>query len=177
MENRIWTIGHSTHSIGEFIELLKHYRIEQIADVRKLPGSNRFPHFNSDRLEEVLMEQHIGYRYFKLLGGLRPKNKDSRNIAWRNKSFRNYADYMETDSFREGIEQLVSYAQLRPTAIMCAEVLWWRCHRSMIADYLKSIGWQVIHIQSLTSLQEHPYTSVANIVEGKLCYGGKEKAL
>ncbi len=170
MPHTIWTIGHSTHSIEKFVELLQRYHITQIADVRKLPGSNKFPQFNSDALEKALEEHHIGYAYFKLLGGLRPTNKDSKNTAWRNKSFRNYADYMETESFREGIEQLESYALQQPTAIMCAEVLWWRCHRSMIADYLKSRGWTVIHIQSLTATKEHPYTAVAGVVDGKLCY-------
>ena len=175
MQKTIWTIGHSTHSIEEFVRLLQQYHIEQIADVRKLPGSNRFPQFNSEELARSLRTPGIGYSYFKLLGGFRPSKKDSKNTAWRNKSFRNYADYMETDSFKEGIELLERYALFRPTAILCAEVLWWRCHRSMIADYMKSRGWQVIHIQNLTSSKEHPYTAVANIVDGELCYCGKEK--
>ncbi len=175
MQKTIWTIGHSTHSIEEFVALLLHYNIEQVADVRKLPGSNKFPQFNSDTLAKSLADHHIGYAYFKLLGGLRPANKDSKNTAWVNKSFRNYADYMETSSFKEGVAQLEAYAEQRPTAIMCAEVLWWRCHRSMIADYLKAKGWTVIHILSLTSTKEHPYTAVAHLVDGELSYAPKSE--
>lgn len=173
MENTLWTIGHSTLNIGQFIALLQQYEIEQLVDVRSLPGSNKFPQFNSDALEQSLREHGIGYAYIKLLGGLRPKKKDSKNTAWRNQSFRNYADYMESDSFREGIAQLEQYATTRRTAIMCAEVLWWRCHRSMIADYMKAHGWRVIHIQNMTSIKEHPYTSAAAIVNGELSYCGE----
>ena len=173
MNQTIWTIGHSTHSIELFVELLQQYDIELLVDVRSLPGSNKFPQFNSDNLAQSLREHEIEYTYLKILGGLRPKNKNSLNTAWRNQSFRNYADYMESDSFKEGIEILQELAREKRTAIMCAEVLWWRCHRSMIADVMKIKGWKVIHIQSKTSTKEHPYTAAASIVDGKLSYHGE----
>ena len=140
MERIIWTIGHSTLDVEQFVNVLESYHIELLVDVRSLPGSNKFPHFNADNLASYLKKNHIDYRYLKLLGGLRPKNKDSLNIAWRNQSFRNYADYMETEGFKEGISWLIEYALHTRTAIMCAEAVWWRCHRSMIADYLTSMG-------------------------------------
>lgn len=170
MEKTIWTIGHSTLSSDAFIDLLKNYQIQQLIDVRTLPGSNKFPHFNQDQLQAELTKNDINYIYIQSLGGLRKGNKDSKNIAWRNRSFRNYADYMETAEFREGLDQLIAYASEKRSAIMCAEAVWWRCHRSMIADYLKSNGWQVIHILTPTSIKAHPYTSAASIINGQLSY-------
>lgn len=170
MVKTLWTIGHSTLNIELFVATLQQYRIELLVDVRSLPGSNRYPQFNSDNLKEALEEHQIGYIYMKQLGGLRPKKKDSKNTVWRNQSFRNYADYMESESFKEGVAQLEQHATKQRTAIMCAEVLWWRCHRSMIADYLKSQGWHIFHIQSKTAFVEHPYTKAASIVNGELSY-------
>lgn len=170
MEKKIWTIGHSTRSIESFIHILKEYDIEVLADIRSLPGSDKYPQFNQDRLKDSLNQSGIQYEYIRQLGGLRPAKKDSLNIVWLNKSFRGYADYMETDEFRDGIDALISLAEEKKTAIMCSEVLWWRCHRSMVADYLKSLGWTVIHIENETKSEEHPYTSPARIVDGKLTY-------
>ena len=170
MIKTLWTIGHSTWSIEQFIEILQQYGIERVVDVRSLPGSNKFPQYNADTLKEALNSHNIDYIYIKLLGGLRPKMKDSKSIAWRNQSFRNYADYTQTDSFKEGLKELMLLASEKRTAIMCAEVLWWRCHRSIIADYMKNQGWQVINIQSKTIATEHPYTSAASIIGGKLSY-------
>ena len=170
MEKILWTVGHSTLTLEAYIHLLQQHQIRQLIDVRSLPGSNKYPHFNQENLAQVLPEHQIDYVYIKQLGGLRPAHKNSLNIAWRNKSFRNYADYMETESFREGIDLLIGYATEKRSAITCAEAVWWRCHRSMIADYMKSIGWQVLHIQSPVKTELHPYTGAASIIDGRLSY-------
>jgi uncharacterized protein (DUF488 family) len=170
MSKKLWTIGHSTHPIEEFISILHAYHIEMLVDIRSLPGSNKFPQFNKENLEISLPKEGISYQHLAILGGRRKVSKTSKNTAWRNASFRGYADYMETDAFKEGIEELKKLAEHKKVAIMCSEVLWWRCHRSMIADELKSEGWTVIHILSLSKSEEHPYTAPAKIVDGKLSY-------
>lgn len=169
---RIWTIGHSTRSVEEFVEVLRRHEIAVLVDVRHYPGSRRYPHFNKDALAEALNNAGIRYQHFVQLGGRRPARPDSHNLAWRNESFRGYADYMETAPFLEGIERLAEVARVDRTAIMCSEAVWWRCHRSMIADYLKVSGWQVIHIVDEKNTQEHPYTSAAQLVDGRLSYRG-----
>jgi uncharacterized protein (DUF488 family) len=170
---RIWTIGHSTRSIDEFISLLKENDIKLLADVRTLPGSKRCPQFNKEALAESLSSHGIRYEHFPELGGRRKSNLDSRNTAWRNASFRGYADYMETEQFQKGIQRLLDVAaEAGPTAIMCAEAVWWRCHRSLIADYLKARGAEVLHILGVNKVEPHPYTSAARIVNGKLSYKG-----
>ena len=168
----IWTIGHSTRTIEEFIDLLRHYQIEILVDVRHFPGSRRLPHFNQASLHDALVAAGIRYEHLVELGGRRPVRADSHNVAWRNASFRGYADYMETQPFRDGVDRLLEIARAGRTAIMCSEAVWWRCHRSMIADYLKAKGVQVFHILSAKKLQEHPYTSAARLVEGQLSYEG-----
>lgn len=171
---KIWTIGHSTRDLDEFVGLLNAFSIKQLADVRSLPGSNKFPHFNQNALKEALNERGIAYFYFKKLGGRRKQSKHSKNTVWRNKSFRAYADYMESESFQNGIEQLEEIALKKTTAIMCSEAVWWSCHRSMIADQLKAQAWEVFHIMSKNKATEHPYTQPAKIVDGKLVYGKQE---
>jgi len=166
----LWTIGHSTRDIDEFISLLTENNIEAVADVRSLPGSRKFPQFNAESLAESLHAAGIEYIPFKQLGGRRKVRKDSPHTVWRHPAFRGYADYMETDDFRKGIDDLLRLARQKRTAIMCSEAVWWRCHRSMIADYLKSIGVTVIHIMAPGKTEEHPYTSAASIVDGKLVY-------
>jgi len=166
----IWTIGHSTHPLDDFIRILESFDIEILVDVRSLPGSNRFPHFNKENLERSLKENKIEYLHLPELGGRRRVKKDSKNTAWRHPSFRGYADYMETDDFSKGIDELISIAKNKKAAIMCAEAVWWRCHRSMISDYLKLNGWKVMHIMSLNKSDEHPYTQPARIIDGKLDY-------
>lgn len=168
----IWTIGHSTRSIDEFIEALASQEIKTLVDVRSFPGSKKFPHFNQQALSKSLAAAGIDYLHLLELGGRRRTRKDSPNTAWRNSAFRGYADYMETDAFREGIERLLAVAETGRTAIMCAEAVWWRCHRSMISDCLKSKGVTVTHILSATKTEPHPYTSAARIVEGELSYRG-----
>jgi uncharacterized protein (DUF488 family) len=171
---RIWTIGHSTRAIGEFIALLNENEIKLLVDVRAWPGSKRYPQFNKDALAESLNAHGICYEHFYELGGKRKSKRDSRNTAWRNTSFRGYADYMETDQFQKGIERLLDVAaEADPTAIMCAEAVWWRCHRSLIADYLKARGLEVLHVLGANKVEPHPYTSAARIVDGRLSYSGK----
>ena len=168
---RMLTIGHSTRTIDEFISLLKENKIKLLADVRAWPGSKRYPQFNKEALAESLTAHGISYEHFPALGGKRKAKPDSRNTAWRNASFRGYADYMETEQFQKGIERLLDVAdETGPTAIMCAEALWWRCHRSLIADYLKARGIEVLHILGANKLEPHPYTSATRIVDGILSY-------
>jgi uncharacterized protein (DUF488 family) len=168
---RIWTIGHSTRSIGDFISLLEENEIKLLADVRSLPGSKRYPQFNKEALEKSLSAHGIRYEHFPELGGRRKAKPDSRNTAWRNASFRGYADYMETKQFQKGVERLLDLARgAGPAAIMCAEAVWWRCHRSLVADYLKTQGIEVMHILNANKAEPHPYTSAARIVKGELSY-------
>lgn len=170
-ENKvIWTIGHSSRTYEELLAMLESFNIELVTDVRHFPGSGKYPHFNKESLEINLPENNIEYVHIISLGGRRKPGSDSRNSAWKNNAFRGYADYMETDAFREGITELVNKALKQRTAVMCSEAVWWRCHRSMIADYLKVQGWKVMHIMEVGKAQEHPYTSPAKIVDGKLSY-------
>lgn len=168
----IWTVGHSTRSVEEFKEILLAHEIEVLVDVRSFPGSRRYPHFNKPELSRQLDSIGLLYLHFPALGGRRRASPDSKNTAWKNSSFRAYADHMESDDFREGIETLLEVAQTKRTAVMCAEALWWRCHRSLIADFLKAKGVQVIHILDARKTETHPYTSAARIVEGRLSYEG-----
>ncbi len=171
----IWTIGHSNRSIEELIRLLQAYQIELVADIRRLPGSNTYPHFNQDALAGSLAANHIDYVWIPELGGRRKRLKESHNTTWRSKSFQAYADHMETEEFQAGIQQLQEIARQKRTAILCSEAVWWRCHRSLVADYLKANGNNVIHILSESSSQVHPYTSAAKIIEGKLSYEADEE--
>ncbi len=171
MNDTIWTIGHSNHSLEEFLKMLKSFNIELLVDVRSYPGSNYVPHFNKENLQESMPENGIEYLHIKKLGGRRKGKKDSDNTIWRNKSFRNYADYMETTDFKQGAEKLAEAGREKRTAFMCSEAVWWRCHRSMVSDYLKAGGWEVMHIMDEDKADEHPWTSPASIVDGELVYG------
>ena len=171
---KIWTIGHSTRSIDDIISLLKENEIKLLADVRSLPGSKRYPQFNKETLAESLNAHGIRYEHFPELGGRRKPKADSRNTTWRNASFRGYADYMETEQFQKGAERLLAVAgEAGPAAIMCAEAVWWRCHRSLISDFLKVRGIEVMHILSVDKVEPHPFTSAAQIVGGMLSYGSE----
>jgi uncharacterized protein (DUF488 family) len=175
---KIWTIGHSTRTIDEFISLLQANQIRLLVDVRSLPGSKRYPQFNKEALADSLGKTGIQYEHFPELGGRRKAKPESKNTAWRNASFRGYADYMETEEFRKGVERLLDLAaDAGPTAIMCAEAVWWRCHRSLISDYLKARGIEVLHIMDAKQTELHPYTSAARIVDGKLSYGADSTLL
>ncbi len=166
----IWTIGHSTRTLEAFLELLAANKIQALADVRRFPGSRKYPHFNQVPLQTSLAAAGIEYVPMPELGGRRRPRPDSHNTIWRNDSFRGYADYMETDAFHDGIKRLLALTQKRRTAIMCSEAVWWRCHRSMISDYLKANGLTVWHIMDGPECEEHPYTSAARMVGGKLTY-------
>jgi uncharacterized protein (DUF488 family) len=166
----VWTIGHSTRSAEEFLALLQSNEIESLVDVRRYPGSRKYPHFNQGPLSSLLAAAGIAYRLQTDLGGRRRPRADSANIAWRNESFRGYADYMETAEFGEALEKLLAEARQRRTAVMCSEAVWWRCHRSLIADAIKSLGGEVLHILSATKTESHPYTSAATLVDGRLSY-------
>ena len=164
--------------VDEFISLLKENKINLLVDVRAFPGSKRYPQFNKEALAESLNAHGIRYEHFPELGGKRKSKLDSRNTAWRNASFRGYADYMETEKFQKGIERLLDVAtEAGPTAIMCAEAVWWRCHRSLIADYLKVRGVEVLHILGANKVEPHPYTSAARIVNGELTYEAESSLL
>jgi uncharacterized protein (DUF488 family) len=171
-QRSIWTIGHSTLAIEDFIDKLRSFDIEVLVDVRSFPGSRRYPHFNQENVSASLIAAGIGYEHLRELGGRRRARPDSLNVAWRNESFRGYADYMETEGFREGIERLLAIAGKQRVAIMCSEAVWWRCHRSMISDYLKASGIDVNHIMGSGKSDPHPFTSAARIVNGELSYRG-----
>lgn len=166
----IWTIGHSTHPWNEFIEILQSFSIEILVDIRSYPGSKKYPQFNKDNMSKALPEADIKYMHMKDLGGRRKVKPDSVNTAWRHPAFRGYADYMEEEAFKVAIKELESVARKHRTAYMCSESLWWRCHRSLVSDYLKLQGWTVMHIMGKNKSQEHPFTQPAKIVGGKLSY-------
>jgi len=170
MIQQIWTIGHSNYSFEVFLNLLEAFNIQALADVRRFPGSKKFPHFNKELLEDTLSKNNIRYIHFPELGGRRKPSTSSKNTGLRNESFRGFADYMEEEEFKTGINRLETIATEFPTAIMCSEAVWWRCHRSLIADYLKSKGTLVQHILNKKKTTEHPYTSAARVENGKLSY-------
>lgn len=166
----IWTVGHSTRNIDEFLAVLAAYRIELVADVRRFPGSRRLPHFATDALEESLASNGIAYRWLPNLGGRRRPDPASRNLAWRHPAFRAYADHIATDEFAEGLFELTLLAGGLRTAIMCSEVLWWRCHRRLIADVLTSLDVAVVHIRDEHTAEPHRLTAPARLVRGRLTY-------
>ncbi|MFZ0063376.1 MAG: DUF488 domain-containing protein, partial [Pyrinomonadaceae bacterium] len=155
----IWTVGHSTRSAEELNRILSAHQIAALVDVRSFPGSRRYPQFNKKELEQSLTAAHIQYHHSPALGGRRRPNANSKNIAWKNASFRAYADHLDSEEFKHGIKELLEVARKDRTAVMCAEALWWRCHRSLIADHLKSLGWDVFHIIGEKEAELHPYTS------------------
>ena len=172
IQPRIWTIGHSTRAIDELISALQSFEIELVADVRSFPGSRRYPQFNQENLRVSLAGAGVEYLHLPELGGRRRAKPDSLNVAWRNEAFRGYADYMESVEFREGIARLLNVAGARRTAVMCAEAVWWRCHRSLISDFLKAQDVEITHIMGVGKSEQHPFTSAARIVNGKLSYCG-----
>lgn len=166
----IYTIGHSTHPIDEFIALLKAHDVKQLIDIRTIPKSRHNPQFMQESLRKTLPAAGIAYRYMEDLGGLRHTTKDSINTAWRNTSFRGYADYMQTEQFSVAVDQLVTSADDAVTAIMCAEAVPWRCHRSMVGDALAVRDIEVQDIMSLTKATPHTLTSFARTDGGRVYY-------
>ena len=172
---KIYTIGHSTHESEKFLEALKAHGIQLLIDVRTIPKSRHTPQFNTDVLEPYLKEHGISYLHMKELGGLRHTTKDSVNTGWKNASFRGYADYMQTEEFSRAIDALIELAKEKTTAIMCAEAVPWRCHRSLIADALTVKGVNVFHIMTEKTANEHKMTEFAQVKNGKLWYPAAEK--
>ena len=166
----IWTVGHSTRPIEPFVEILQSALITTVADVRRFPGSRRYPQYNQQALADSLAAVGITYVWLPELGGRRQPRPDSSHTAWRNASFRGYADYMDTDAFKQGIDCAIALAEDGRVALMCSEALWWQCHRSLISDYLKIRSYCVIHLLAANEHEEHPYTSPAQIVDGQLSY-------
>jgi len=170
MARSIYTIGHSTRTLDQFQNLLRRNRIELLIDVRTVPRSRHVPHFNSDALERALKQTRIEYRHFKSLGGLRKPDKDSINTGWRNAGFRGFADYMQTEKFQRGVAEVLSWASKKRLALMCAEAVPWRCHRSLIADVLVVRRWQVWHIISDSSSNSHELTPFAVVESDRIIY-------
>ncbi len=169
----ISTIGHSTHPIDEFIGMLQSQGIQRLVDVRTIPKSRRNPQFSRENLPPSLQAVGIEYRHLPGLGGLRHPRKDSVNTGWRNASFRGYADYMQTPEFGQNLKHLMELASQVPTAIMCAEAVPWRCHRSLIADALVARGIAVLDILSAIRSQPHAMTPFAKVEGERVCYPGE----
>jgi uncharacterized protein (DUF488 family) len=168
----IWTVGHSTRAFQDFLSLLEAHGIEFLADIRTVPRSRRNPQFNREELANTLGAAAIEYRHMPGLGGLRHPRKDSINTAWQNDSFRGYADYMQTEDFARNLGALMELGKCRRIAIMCAEAVPWRCHRSLVADALAANGVEVLHILSETSAKPHTTTGFARIEGGRVTYPG-----
>jgi uncharacterized protein (DUF488 family) len=166
----MWTIGHSTRSTEELLAALAAFDIELLVDVRRLPGSRRLPQFDAESLEQSLGLHGVSYRWLSALGGRRRPDPESLNVAWRHRSFRAYADHVASEEFAGGLFELLMLAGGLRTVIMCAEVLWWRCHRRLIADALTSVGVDVVHIFDATKAERHRLTAPARLVDGELSY-------
>jgi len=166
----VFTVGHSTRPVEDFLALLGAHGVRLLVDVRTVPRSRHNPQFNQEELRAALREARIGYRHMKGLGGLRHPRKDSPNGAWRNASFRGFADYMQTEEFEENLERLIELAKKRPMAIMCAEAVPWRCHRSLIGDALLVRRIRVEELSSLTSTRAHTMTPWARVRGKRVWY-------
>lgn len=165
----VYTIGHSTRNLEDFLALLRRERIQLLADIRTFPSSRRYPHFNGDALAAALLSEGIDYRHVPELGGRRKPKKDSRNTVWRNAGFRGYADYMETDEFRNAVRALIKDAEEKRIVIMCAEAVPWRCHRNLVSDALVAAGKPVRHILD-TQVTNHELTRFAAVSDGFVRY-------
>lgn len=166
----IWTVGHSTRSVDEFVAVLRAQGIEVLVDVRRFPASHRLPWFNAEPLRTSLAEADIAYHWLEVLGGRRAPAADSVNSGWRHRSFRGYADHMQTEEFAEGLFELLMLAGGMRTTVMCAELLWWRCHRRLIADQLTACGVDVCHIMDANHATAHRLIPPARVVRGHLSY-------
>lgn len=174
MKPQLFSIGHSNHPLDQFLALLARHRIVALADIRRFPGSRKHPHFNQEELASALRAFGIEYQWFEALGGRRRKQQDeSANIGLRNEGFRNYADYMLTEDFREGVDQLLEVAKKRRTAMMCAEGLFWQCHRRLVSDFLLAQGLTVQHIMPNGELHSHSLTEGGKVADGNVSYPGE----
>lgn len=167
---RIWTIGHSNSSAGEFIAALRAHGIAAVADVRRFPGSRKHPQFGGPALARSLSSHGIDYVWIAKLGGRRRDAPGALQLGWRNTSFRSYAAFTWSEEFAEGLSELTAIALAVPTAMMCSELLWWRCHRALVSDALRFLGFDVLHILREGAAKDHPYTAPARIVDGWLAY-------
>ena len=172
MREPIYTIGHSTHSADAFLKLLRTHEIRQLADVRLIPKSARYPHFARERLAPFLAANGVEYRHFSDLGGHRRPRPDSVNTAWKVEAFRGYADHMATEPFRRAVEALLAFADAGRTAVMCAEAVWWRCHRRLLSDALLVRGVPVLHILSSSEPKPHELSEFAREQDGQVVYPG-----
>jgi uncharacterized protein (DUF488 family) len=173
----VWTVGHSTRTIDDFVAVLRAHAIEALIDVRRFPASRRLPWFNAEPLAAALDKAGIDYRSLPSLGGRRAPAPDSMNTGWRNDSFRGYADHMQTEEFANGLFELLIVAGGLNTTVMCAELLWWRCHRRLIADQLLVLGEEVRHIESVQPAAPHSLIEPARLEEGQLSYAGNQSTL
>ena len=174
---RVFTIGHSTRPIGEFIELLRSNGVERLLDIRTIPKSRHNPQFNTDALAKSLHDAGIDYVHMKELGGLRKSLRDSRNMGWRNASFRGYADYMQTPEFEEALARAIELAAEKPTAFMCAEAVPWRCHRSLVADALLVRGIEAMEIIDSSPPKPHKLTPFARVDGTRVTYPAETGSL
>jgi uncharacterized protein (DUF488 family) len=171
----LYTIGHSTHPIETFLDLLAQHEIAALVDVRSFPSSRRWPQFNHDQLKASVQSIQVAYEWCRVLGGRRHSSlHDSPHTAWQHAAFRAYADYADTAEFAAGIAHLGESAAVRRSVIMCSEGLWWRCHRRVIADHLKIRGWDVRHIMPNGKLAPHSLPAFARVDDGRIIYDGKE---
>lgn len=173
----VYTIGHSTRDADELVALLREHEIKLLADIRRYPGSKRYPHFASEAMARWLPEHDVAYIHMPELGGRRKPLPDSRNTAWRNDQFRAYADYMGTEEFRDAIDKLLSFAEQQRVSIMCAEAVPWRCHRNLVADELTRRGIEVIHTIGAGSVKVHAMNPFAQIEDDHLVYPGEQQRL
>jgi uncharacterized protein (DUF488 family) len=169
---QIFTIGHSIHPADHFLALLRAHEVRQVADIRTVPKSRRHPQFNRDALEMFLRGHDIAYRHFPALGGLRKPRPDSVNTSWRHPGFRGYADHMQTAEFCAGVEALLAFAADSRTTAMCAEALWWQCHRQLLADALLARGVPVRHILGTVDAKPHHLSEFARLENGRVTYPG-----
>jgi uncharacterized protein (DUF488 family) len=167
---RIFTIGHSTRPIEQFVEILHAHGVQQVIDIRTIPKSRHNPQFNSDALATALRGAGIRYVHLKELGGLRHARKDSVNLGWRNASFRGFADYMQAPEFAAALDRAIDLAQSRPSALMCAEAVPWRCHRSLVSDALLVRGIRVEHITNSAEAKPHALTPFARVRGAEIIY-------
>jgi uncharacterized protein (DUF488 family) len=174
---RLFSIGHSTHELAEFVRLLGSHGVEQLCDVRRYPASRRLPWFNKDGLADELVREGLAYHHLPELGGRRRPARESPNGGWRVEGFRGYADHMASPEFAAGLDTLEELGRDRPTSMMCAEGLWWRCHRRLVADALTVRGWEVMHIGPDGRATQHELTAFAVLNAGQLRYPPLQSAL
>ncbi len=170
MAPTVWTIGHSTRTIDEFLAVLDAHRIEVVVDVRRFPGSRRLPHFQAEALEAALATHDMDYEWTPALGGRRRPDSASPNDGWRHPAFRAYADHVATEEFAAGLFELLMIAHGLRTVVMCSEVLWWRCHRRIISDVVTSLGGEVLHIRDAGAAERHRLAAPGRVVRGVLTY-------